>query len=49
MKTKITNAIETGLDRIDQIKKEIASCKPPKVCKAPVLEMWEDIPESNEN
>ncbi len=47
MKTKIQNSLENGIDRIDQIKKEISQYKT-QVCKAEVYETWDNIFEPEE-
>lgn len=43
MTTKLQNAIESGVDRIEEIKKNICACKPPQACKAEVYDMWDGI------
>ena len=48
MTTKTEQNIESGLERIEEIKKNICSCKPSENCKAEVYEMWDDIFESEE-
>lgn len=38
------NIVQNGLERIEEIKTEIQSCKrDPSFCKAEVYEMWEGV------
>ena len=48
MTTKAQQNIESGLERIEEIKKNICACKPSQNCKAEVYEMWDGIFESEE-
>lgn len=48
MTAKIQNTIESGVERIEEIKKNICACKPTQTCKAEVYEMWNDIFDPNE-
>ena len=43
--------VQTGLERIEEIKSEIISCRTtPESCKAEVYDMWEGLyPEDEEN
>lgn len=43
MTTNLKNAIESGVDRIEEIKKNICACKQSQTCKAEVIEMWDGI------
>ena len=46
MTTKTQQNTESGLERIEEIKKNICACKPSEACKAEVYEMWDGIFES---
>lgn len=49
MTTKTQQNTESGLERIEDIKKNICASKPAKFCKAEVYEMWDGIFESEED
>ena len=46
--TKTQSTIESGLERIEEIKKSICACKSTQTCKAEVYEMWDGIFENKE-
>ena len=49
MTTKSQNQIESGIERIEEIKKNICAVKSTQTCKAEVYEMWDGIFEPEES
>lgn len=47
-KTNQNQILESGMERIEEIKSEISNSAPKKVCKAEVYEMWNDVFEGND-
>lgn len=48
MTTKTQSTIESGVERIEEIKKNICALSPAQTCKAEVYEMWDGIFENKE-